>query len=371
MARRGKELLPWLSLLIVVPLAVLMVQYNRLADAAFILLFIPLLWACVASSPLSVVAMTAVASASRIVLEYVHESYHLPTEAHLSQFLLSCFSAIALYVALASVFLMYRHRQWKLQRQLLAKERLEAMGHLAGGLAHDFNNVLSVILGTVQVMQMDKNLAPSVRADLDTIADATKRGAFLVGQFMGIRHAQRPAKEILDLNQLMEDSYRHVKPAMGSQVDLDLHPFSGPLSVYANATQLHQMILNLCTNARDAMNDVGRIVLATDRRQVDGQLAERKRVPPGEYAVLSVADTGHGMSAKTMSRIFKPFFTTKSPDQGTGLGLAVVDNIVHQHEGFIEVTSEVGKGSRFDIYLLIRTSAPTVDMLPPEMSAGL
>jgi two-component system, cell cycle sensor histidine kinase and response regulator CckA len=152
---------------------------------------------------------------------------------------------------------------------------------------------------------------------------------------------------------------------MGPRVELHIHLAPGPLPIRGNATQLRQAMLNLCTNARDAMNEAGAVTLTTSRRTVDSQTADREGAASGEYGVLSVIDTGSGMTPRTMSRMFEPFFTTKDPQHGTGLGLMVVNNIVKQHEGFITVRSEVGKGSQFDVYLPLRAAAAPAAPAPP------
>ena len=226
-------------------------------------------------------------------------------------------------------------------------QRMESVGLLAGGVAHDFNNLLTIVLGSVELLLADiRN--PEDRARLAEIKSAANRGATLVSQLLAFGRRQVMLRQVLDLNAVVNDVRPLLTHLIGEHIELVVSLARTPLHVEADPTQLQQTIINLATNARDAMHDGGTLTIATEL--IDG-------VPPGttfsarRYVTLSVKDTGVGMDAATKRLAFDPFFTTKDVGRGTGLGLASVYGIVEQSGGHVHVDSEPGRGSCFRVFL--------------------
>jgi CheY-like chemotaxis protein len=225
---------------------------------------------------------------------------------------------------------------------------MESVGLLAGGVAHDFNNLLTVVLGNVELLLENSHLQERERNALTEIYSAAKRGALMVSQLLAFSRRQMMVARVLDLNTVVREVQTLVTRLIREHIEVHLALHAQPLFVKADATQLQQVIMNLATNARDAMPSGGRLVIETDLHQ---ETAGEPALPPGQYAVLSVRDTGIGMDAHTKRMAFHPFFTTKELGRGTGLGLATVHGIVEQSAGRIFVESEAGKGACFRILL--------------------
>ncbi len=242
-----------------------------------------------------------------------------------------------------------------LEEQYRTSQRLEAVGLLAGGVAHDFNNVLSAVSAAAELAKGDLPTDSPVISDLDEILDAVRRGAALTRQLLGFsgKRVSQPAR--LDPNALVADLQKMLKRLLPEDVRLDLDLAQGTPPVFMDPGQLEQVVMNLVINARDAMASGGLLQVATAParvalgRDLPGRVGDP--VPPGAYARLTVSDTGHGMDAKTLKRVFDPFFTTKAPGKGTGLGLATVLGIVRDAHGGICVRSAPEEGTVFDIYL--------------------
>ena len=239
-----------------------------------------------------------------------------------------------------------RHRD----EQLRQAQKMEAVGRLAGGIAHDFNNLLTAIIGYTEFLVTD--VPASSRGDVEGIQKAGKSAAVLTRQLLAFSRKQVLQHEILDLNSVVENTDKLLRRLIGEHVELALDLESGLPPVMADPGQIEQILLNLAVNARDAMPDGGRLTIATTS-EVIGAAALRGGlpVPPGPCVVLTVGDTGSGMSDEVRSHIFEPFFTTKEFGKGTGLGLATVYGIVQQSDGYIEVDTAPGKGTRFRIGL--------------------
>ncbi len=238
-----------------------------------------------------------------------------------------------------------------LERQLAQLQRLEAVGRLAGGVAHDFNNMLSVINGysELALQRLDED-HPARRAVL-RIKAAGDKSAALTGKLLAFSRKQLLAPRVIDLADLLDDLQSYLDRLIGEKVELEFSR-SAPLGrVEVDPTQLEQAILNLAVNARDAMPSGGRLTVGMCDVDLGPEDARRLDLPPGPYAQIMVADTGCGMDADTVAQIFEPFFTTKAPGEGTGLGLPSVHGFVRQSGGAIEVDSRVGEGSSFRIYL--------------------
>lgn len=349
-AARSTGVAPWLALAVVTPVAIGASFYQPLAEPANILLIMPLLWACFASGPRSLVLMVIMLTGLRVLLEFLHQS-QAGLAIQLWPFLASSLAPAVLYVALATGALFFRMRQEQLRRQVAARERTELMGRLAGGLAHDFNNILTVVLGVVYNLRRDESLSPQVREWLDQIDSTSRRGAELVRQLMGLRESGGGAGACVSLNEFIHEAARYARPVLTGKIDLEARADPQELPVAVSRVRLHQLVLNLCINARDAMPEGGLLELSVRPAAIDDKTAEAHKVKPGPYALLCVKDTGTGMSPRTLSRLFTPFFTTKSPEQGSGLGLVVVSDIVRAAGGFIEVDSKLGEGTTFRIYL--------------------
>jgi len=254
-------------------------------------------------------------------------------------------------------------------------QKLEVIGSLAGGIAHDFNNLLTVILGFSELLQSQLDPMDPRRALVDEIARAGDRAAGLTRQLLAFSRRQRLEPVELDLNTVVREMATLARPLIGVNIELvtRLAPALG--HIYADAGQLHQVLLNLVVNARDAMPAGGTLAIETANVVLDAAAAaSRYPMEPGPYIQLTVRDTGQGMDAETQAHLFEPFFTTKGPGQGTGLGLATVYGIVKQSEGYIWVHSAPGKGTTFSLYFPPRevSLVPTARRTPlPAQRPGV
>jgi two-component system, cell cycle sensor histidine kinase and response regulator CckA len=240
----------------------------------------------------------------------------------------------------------------KLQEQLARSQKMESVARLAGGVAHDFNNMLSVIIGHTELASQQVSPSHPLSADLREILTAAERSAALTRQLLAFARKQTVAPKVLDLNETVAGMLKMLRPLIGENIDLSWRPGDGLWPVRMDPSQIDQILANLCVNARDAISGVGRISIETRRVTVDTDLCARQpELAPGEYALLTVSDDGAGMDSEILGKIFEPFFTTKEIGRGTGLGLATVYGIVKQNKGFINVYSENGKGTTFKIYL--------------------
>ena len=240
----------------------------------------------------------------------------------------------------------------RLQDQLIQAQKMESVGRLAGGVAHDFNNMLQAILGNVDLAISDTAPGHPARPWLDEIRKSTLRSADLTRQLLAFARKQVVAPRVLDLNDALSAGLGLARRLIGENIELHFRPHPGLWAVEIDPGQLDQMLTHLCLNARDAIAGVGRIVVETANVSLDeaASRAEPGSVP-GDHVRFTVADTGCGMDAETRARVFEPFFTTKAPGQGTGLGLATVFGIAQQNGGFVTVSSEPGRGSRFSVWL--------------------
>jgi PAS domain S-box-containing protein len=256
-------------------------------------------------------------------------------------------------------------QQRLLEAQLRESQKMEAIGTLAGGVAHDFNNLLAAILGNLALAREDVGPDHLAQESLQEISRAAIRARQLVQQILTFSRRQTQAMQQQPLTPLLLEALGLLRSLLPAGVRLDTRLPDAPLMVLADATQVQQVLINLCTNAWQALEGrPGDIFVALEARQLDAaQALQLGDLPPGAYACLSVADDGPGMSAETRRRLFEPFFTTKPPGAGTGLGLAVVHGIVKAHRGAIAVHSRPGAGTRFDIYLPLTGETAT---LPPE-----
>jgi PAS domain S-box-containing protein len=247
-----------------------------------------------------------------------------------------------------------------LEAQLRESQKMEAIGVLAGGIAHDFNNVLAGILGNVALALQDLAPGHPAVASLAHIRKASLRGRGLVQQILAFARRQPREMASCELGPLVEESVGLLRATLPAGVTLELRVCDTPLHVMADATQIEQVLMNLCTNAWHSLaGRTGRVALSLDALALDAEAVRGLGValPPGDYASLAVQDNGRGMSAETRARIFEPFFTTKPLGEGTGLGLAVAHGIVAAHGGAIRVETAEGQGSLFQI-ILPRSSVP-------------
>src|SRR5216117_2790685 len=245
-----------------------------------------------------------------------------------------------------------RRDRRRLEQQLRASQRLEAVGRLAGGVAHDFNNVLTAVLGSTELLILDTPPGAAKREELDIIREGATHAQDLIRQLLAFSSRQALKPVVLDLNHLVKNVGKMLRRLIGEDIKLvsDLAPELA--AVRADPGQIEQVLVNLAVNARDAMPDGGRLAIKSFNAEVsEGDVSAPNHVPPGRYAVLEVSDTGSGMSTETQARIFEPFFTTKAQGKGTGLGLATVYGIVRQSDGHISVESAPGAGATFRVYL--------------------
>jgi PAS domain S-box-containing protein len=244
-----------------------------------------------------------------------------------------------------------RERQ-RLQAQLYQAQKMESVGRLAGGVAHDYNNMLSVIIGYAE-MALDRLAAGDpLRADLLEILQAARHSADITRQLLGFARKQPINPRIMDLNDTVEGMLKMLRRLIGEDIDLSWQPATGLWPVKMDPIQLDQVLANLCVNARDAIEGVGKISIGTRNTHLDAiKGPDAAGFEAGDFVLLSVSDDGSGMDEETLDRLFEPFFTTKPFGQGTGLGLATVYGIERQNNGYIQVSSRPGHGAVFHIYL--------------------
>ncbi len=247
----------------------------------------------------------------------------------------------------------------RLAAQLQQAQKMESVGRLAGGVAHDFNNMLGVILGHTDLALEQVDPEDPINEDLRGIQMAARRSADLTRQLLAFARKQTIALQILDLSETITGALNMLQRLIGENIQLKWSPTADLWPVKADPSQIEQILTNLCVNARDAIQDVGEIVLTAGNCMVDDHYCStREGLTPGEYVRLEIRDTGGGMEKEVLEHIFEPFFTTKQMGKGTGLGLAMVYGAVRQNSGFIYVASELGYGTTFSIYLPRQEASP-------------
>ena len=240
----------------------------------------------------------------------------------------------------------------RLEEQLRHSQKLDAIGRLAGGVAHDFNNMLTVIQGHANMIGMQENLSASATESVQEISQASERAANLTRQLLTFSRKQPMQARPVDLNEVVGNLTKMLRRIIGEHLSLEFRYSPQLPAVLADVGMIEQALMNLAINARDAMSNGGRLVIGTEVRHIDAtQAGVRARRREGEFVCLVVRDTGAGIPAQILPRIFEPFFTTKEAGKGTGLGLATVQNVVDQHEGWIEVESVVNSGTTFCVFL--------------------
>jgi len=240
----------------------------------------------------------------------------------------------------------------KLQTQLTQAQKMDSIGRLAGGVAHDFNNMLGAIIGYVELGLISSEKKSEMYGYLKQIQAAALRSADLTRQLLAFARKQTISPKVLDLNTMVAGMLKMLQRLIGEDIELDWYPAADLWQVNLDPSQVDQLLMNLCVNARDAISGIGRISIRTGNESIAE--ADYKKLPgskPGQYVMVEVTDTGCGMDEDTLSHLFEPFFTTKETGKGTGLGLATVYGIVQQNNGFIKVESESGQGAFFRIYL--------------------
>jgi signal transduction histidine kinase len=260
--------------------------------------------------------------------------------------------------------------QKRLEEQLRQAQKMEAIGQLAGGVAHDFNNILTVIHGHAELLLAEGGLEEKAAHSVRQMSQAAARAATLTRQLLAFSRRQVIQPRLLDMNEIVGNITKMLSRIMGEDVALQLQYASGPAPVQADVGMMEQVLLNLVVNARDAMPQGGRLVLTVAVVEVEAaRLDQHPAGRAGRFVCLSVADTGCGIAPDNLGRIFEPFFTTKEVGRGTGLGLATVYGIVNQHQGWVEVQSALGKGSTFTVFLPWSDAVPAAPLEDRSLSS--
>lgn len=259
------------------------------------------------------------------------------------------------------------HRK-RLEQELLQSQKMDGIGRLAGGIAHEFNNLLSVVLGYAELLEMELDTHSPLLPNVQNIQYAASRAANLTRQLLTFARRQVTSTQTLDLHRLLHGMDQMLKPLVGEQIELVTVTETESALVHADPGQIEQVIVNLVVNARDAMPDGGAIRIVTERITLPDEANSVVDAVPGSYLRLSVQDTGTGMTPEVLARLFEPFFTTKEVGKGTGLGLAICYGIVRQNRGYISIQSAPGQGTTVAVYLPVAEQAPveaaSVEVVP-------
>ena len=261
----------------------------------------------------------------------------------------------------------------QIEEQLRQFQKMESFGQLAAGVAHDFNNILAVIQGHTDMMLGGIVEGNDTEESLKQVAAAAKRATNLTRQLLAFSRKQEMQTQDMNLNEVVNGMVKMLERLLGARIALQFVPARDLPAVYGDVGMMEQVLLNLGVNARDAMPRGGQLVISTARRTIDEPYVQRNpEARAGDFVCLSVGDTGCGIEPEILPRIFEPFFTTKEVGKGTGLGLATVYGIVRQHQGWIEVESQVGRGTRFDVFLPAssRAAAPWVESVASAEARG-
>jgi len=293
---------------------------------------------------------------------------HMPTGVVL---LLDALSLAALTVMGSVVAWAYErsrnaasHAQQRAAERLRLSQRLESVGQLAGGVAHDFNNILSVIIGTTSLLRLQVDPSDKLQGSILDIENAATRAANLTRQLLLFSRKEIIRPTVLDLNQVIHEAEKLITGTLREDITLDLHFAGGLWLVKADRGQVEQVLVNLTANARDAMPQGGTLILATTKRQINEPIDEGVfEIPPGRYVQLAVTDDGTGMSQEVAERALEPFFTTKDKHTGTGLGLATTYGIVKKAGGFIHIKSKPGRGTTITILLPVTDEPLTAELV--------
>jgi len=258
-----------------------------------------------------------------------------------------------------------------LEKKLQQSQKFEAFGQLAGGIAHDFNNMIGAILGWADMGLDETQNDAGLHRRFEKIRLQAERAAALTRQLLAFARRQTLEPRHVDLNLILEETLSLLEKVIGSNIEVVLDLAPGLAMVRADPTQIEQVVMNLCVNARDAMPDGGQLTVRTRNTEFDDDFCRKNpQARPGRQVLLSVSDTGVGMDAKTLDRIFEPFFTTKGPAKGTGLGLATVYGVIKQHGGLVLVDSELGKGTTFRLFLPV-SQTPVGRIVAPDQDAAV
>lgn len=264
-------------------------------------------------------------------------------------------------------------REWSAQAEVVEAEqrlrhiqKMEVVGKFAGGIAHDLNNILTVIVGSSQLLLDHPEVRQSAGQRVQQILDAGFRAANLTSQLLSFSRKQTPRRVTVNLNRIIADSTNMIRFLTGNEIELTTMLAADLLNISADPMQMEQVLINLCVNARDAMPRGGSIFIESENVEVRHPevAADGFAIKPGRYVRISVSDTGTGMDGATLAQVFEPFFTTKQPDKGMGLGLATVHCIVKHGSGYVRAESQPGQGSTFSVYfpaVAERVAAPTND----------
>ena len=252
----------------------------------------------------------------------------------------------------------------QLEQQFRQAQKMEAMGTLAGGIAHDFNNILAGVIGYTDMARQACFNDPQVREDLDNVLQACERAKDLVRQILSFSRQTKPERKLVELSVVIKDGLKLMRSTLPATIEIGSRIAADLPQVLADPTQVHQVLMNLCTNAAHAMRGrVGRLEVNLEPLRAQEEfVASHPDMRPGSYVRLTVSDTGHGMDEATLKHVFEPFFTTKGPGEGTGLGLAVVHGIMRDHDGAIYVCSQPDQGTSFHLYF----PASTGELVQPE-----
>jgi PAS domain S-box-containing protein len=279
-------------------------------------------------------------------------------------------------VLLAQDITELKHEQQQrenIQKQLQEAQKLEAVGKLAGGVAHDFNNILTSILGYAELLREEYRDNPQASAYVDVVINSSERAAQLIQQLLGFARKRQYHKSLVNLNTLVDETKKLLTHTIDKKITIKTDLNSQLKHVEVDSTQIEQIIVNMCLNARDAMSGQGgEILLSTKNISIEENTKFTERLAPGEYVCLSIEDNGNGMSPEVIEHIFEPFFTTKEVGHGTGLGLSMVYGIMQSHHGMVNVHSEVGVGSIFDLYFPAQQAPqiqPSQDACLPQHSS--